>query len=231
MKIVVIGAMEKEIEFLLTKIGSYETIKYSRYTFFEGNLFGNDLIVTACGIGKVASGLLISALVNHYKNIDLIINVGVSGGLLDKVNIGEVVVANALKYADADVTIFNYQYGQIPNCPVSFPTIHDKIAKLNLNINYKIGSIISGDQFYHKFDEVNMLINTYFQNDNVLCIDMESAALAHSAWFYNVDYLAIRAISDVIGSKLQDVEYEDNLELACKNSNFFLLEVLENLKN
>lgn len=231
MKIVVIGAMEKEIEFLLAKMGSYKTTNYLKYKFFEGNLFGNDLIVTACGIGKVASGLLISALVNHYENIDLIINVGVSGGILDKVNIGEVVVASSLKYADVDVTIFNYKYGQMPNCPVSFPTIHDKISKLKLNLNYKLGLIISGDQFYHKFTEVNNLIDTYFQNDNVLCIDMESAALAHSAWFYNVDYLAIRAISDVIGSDFQDVEYEKNLELACINSNFFLLEVLENLKN
>lgn len=230
MKIVIIGAMEAEITFLLDKLGNYKTINHFKYKFFEGNLCGNEIIVTSSGIGKVASGLLVSAIINYYKDIDLIINVGVSGGIKNQVDIGDVVVAKGLKYADADVTIFdNYVYGQIPNCPATFPTYIQRIKELSLKNDYKIGTIISGDQFYHRVSEVDELINTYFKNDNVLCIDMESAALAHSAWFYGVNYLAIRAISDVIGNKLQKDQYNSNLELACKNSNLFLLEVLEKI--
>ena len=227
MKIVIIGAMQAEINFLLSKITNYSTIKHYKYTFYEGSLFGKDIVLVASGIGKVASGLLVSALVNYYKDIDLIINVGVSGGILNKVNIGDVVVADSLKYADVDV--YDNEYGRMPNCPASFPTRIDQIRKMQFAQNYKIGTIITGDQFYKNFTVVDNLINTYFLNDNVLCIDMESGALAHSSWFYEIDYLAIRSISDIVGSTHQDKEFENNLELACINSNLFLLEVLEKI--
>ena len=229
MKIAIIGAMDEEISFLLKNIENYKTTNYYKYTFYEGQIFDKDVVVVKCGIGKVASGLLVSALINYYKNIDLIINVGVSGGVSDKINIGDVVVASSLKYADVDVTIFNYDFGTIPNGPKNFVPKIEILNNLDLKQVYKLGMIISGDQFYHNKNQVDNLIESYFKNDNVLCIDMESAALAHSCWFYEVDYLAIRAISDVIGSDFQDEEYNKNLNLACRKSNLFLLEILEKI--
>jgi adenosylhomocysteine nucleosidase len=229
MRIVIIGAMKVEINFLLEKIAKYNTINHFKYTFYEGKFLGNELVIVESGIGKVASGMLVSAILNYYKNIDLIINVGVSGGVKGKVDIGEVVVATSLKYAD--VQVFNYEYGRMPNCPASFPTSIDLINKLNLKQSYKQGMIITGDKFYTDYSFVSSLIDTYFKYDNVLCIDMESAALAHASWFYGVDYLAIRAISDVIGNENQTNDYDNYLEIACLNSNNFLLEVLEKLKD
>lgn len=230
MRVVIIGAMLQEITFLLEKLYSYNEVKHYKYTFYEGKLFDKEIIIVASGIGKVASGLLVSALVNYYKEIDLIINVGVSGGVSDKLEIGDIIVANYLKYADVDVTIFpHYEFGQIPNAPTKFPTVIERLKTLEISRPYQVGMIISGDQFYHRKAEVETLINNYFKADNVLCIDMESAALAHSAWFYEVDYLAIRAISDIIGSNLQKDQYNENLEKACVNSNLFLLKVLEKI--
>lgn len=230
MKIAIIGAMKEEIEFLLNKVQSYKQVNYLKYNFYETILFQNEIIITSSGIGKVASGMLVASLVNYYKEINLIINVGVSGGIKHNINIGEIVIANNLRYADVDVTCFtNYQYGTMPNCPSSFPTAYKLIEKLDFNMNYKLGTIISGDQFYHNENNVNYLIDTYFRNDNVLCIDMESTALAHACWFFEIDYLAIRSISDLIGSNLQIKEYNENLDFAAKNSNLFLLELLEKI--
>ena len=229
MKIAIIGAMKKEITFLLNKIGLYQETKYKKFTFFEGNLFNHQLVVVESGIGKVASGILFSALMCQYPDIDLAINIGVSGGILGKTNIGDIVVAAKLKYADVDVTVDSeYLYGQLPNCPLSFPSRIDLIKKIDkLSIDYHKGTILTGDQFFHEFDIINNLILQYFHDDNVLCLDMESTALAQSAWFYEVDYLAIRAISDLIGKNFQFQEYLDNVEKACVNSNLFLLEVLK----
>lgn len=85
MRIVIIGAMKVEINFLLEKIAKYNTINHFKYTFYEGKFLGNELVIVESGIGKVASGMLVSAILNYYKNIDLIINVGVSGGVKGKV--------------------------------------------------------------------------------------------------------------------------------------------------
>jgi len=232
MRIVVIGAMQEEIKFLLAKIKDYKEVKFLNSTFYEGTIFGKNIIVTASGIGKVASGLLVSTILAYYKDIDLIINVGVSGGVKNKVEIADVVVANGCKYADVDVTIFpKYEYGQMPGCPNIFPTAYQKLTSLSMENEYKLGMIISGDKFYHDDTEVTSLLRSHFANNNVLCLDMESTALAHASWFYNIDYLAIRAISDIIGSSFQKDEYEKNLEKACFKSNLFLLEVLEKIEN
>ena len=230
MRIVIIGAMQKEIDFLLERLSSSNKVNHFKYIFYEGKLFDKDVIIVKSGIGKVASGLLVSAIVNYYKDIDLIINIGVSGGVSGKVKIGDIVVADKLKYADVDVTIFeDYIYGQIPNAPKYFTPVIKLIKNANISSKYNIGGIISGDEFYNKKYIVDQLIKSHFMEDNILCLDMESAALAHSSWFYDIDYLAIRAISDLIGSEFQENQYSENLELACLNSNKFLLEVLEKI--
>jgi len=233
MKIAIIGAMKKEITFLLNKLENIKENKYSKFTFFEGSFSGNEIITVEAGIGKVASGILFSALVSQYPDIDLAINIGVSGGVINRVNIGDIVVANKLKYADVDATVIEeFVYGQVPNCPDQFTTKIDLIKNIinNINLNCQVGTILTGDQFFADKSKVENMINSYFKDDNVLCLDMESAALAQSAWFYGIDYLAIRAISDLIGKDFQFNEYLQNVEKACENSNIFLLEILKYIK-
>jgi adenosylhomocysteine nucleosidase len=219
MKIAIIGAMQKEIDYLLAHLENRCETKRLKHVFYEGNFAGKELVIVKSGIGKVASGILFSALVNSYPDLDLVINIGVSGGVVGKVASGEVVVAGSVAYGDVDVRVGgDYSYGQIPDCPAFFPSQAEIITGLKLSLPYKEGIILSGDRFYSDQEEVA-----------VLALDMESAAFGQSAWFYDIPFIAIRAISDLIGRKSQYQEYCDYLETACINSNLFLLEVLKHL--
>lgn len=234
MRIAIIGAMKKEIEFLLHNLGEFKETKSRNFTFYEGSFQNHQLMIVSSGIGKTASGILVSSLVSQYPDLDLIINIGVSGGIHDRTSVGDVVVATALKYADVDVNGFDdCVYGQVPGCPEAFVSRADLIDAIRslIELPYRKGMILSGDQFFTDRKATDDLIITRFPQDTVLCMDMESAALAHGAWFYGLDYLAIRAISDIIGDDAQIGEYEKHLEMACMNSNLFLLEVLKHLKN
>jgi adenosylhomocysteine nucleosidase len=89
--------------------------------------------------------------------------------------------------------------------------------------------ILTGDSFFIDKVATSKLIDEHFKDDNVMCLDMESTALAQAAYNYNIPYLAIRAISDIIGGSNQSDDYDNNLERACLESNIFLIELLKSL--
>jgi adenosylhomocysteine nucleosidase len=229
MKIAIIGAMQKEIDFLLERIEQKKTKNCLNHLFYEGVYQDKELVIVKAGIGKVASGLLFSALVHTYPDLDLAINVGVSGGIAGSVDIGAVVAGTRLSYLDVDTTVDGENcFGQVPGCPQFFLSgqlILEKIKDLPL----KRGVILTGDRFITDAVSLKMVIEAHFPEEDVLAVDMESAALAQGAWFYGVPYLALRVISDLIGRETQYAEYERNLAEACKNSNLMLLEVLKRL--
>ncbi|MDD4388521.1 MAG: hypothetical protein PHV87_04865, partial [Bacilli bacterium] len=122
-----------------------------------------------------------------------------------------------------------YRYGQMAGCPDKFNLRYDLVESLHLP-PFRIGTILSGDCFFHQKDKVQAIIEKHFSDDDVLGLDMETAALAQSAYFFKKDFIVIRAVSDLIGSALQNEDYNRNLERACQASNLFLLEFLKNIK-
>ncbi len=230
MKIAIIGAMEVEVDYLISLMKDYQEKTVHNHKFYEGELFNHDIITCVSGIGKVSSGMLVSTLINNFENIDLIINIGISGGVRGKIKATDVVVANKLSYADSDVSVFGskYVFGQMPNCPPYFEA-NEKYLKILEKENVNFGMILTGDKFFSDEVEVMKIIERHFRDYNVLCLDMESTAFAQASYFYNVDYLAIRAISDIIGNDKQDIELDDNLDIATKNATNILIKLLKNI--
>ena len=98
MKIGIIVAMDKEFE-QLKKV-------------FQND---QDIILQQCGIGKVNSAVGTTMMIaDHHP--DLIISTGCAGGADTRLNVGDVVVANACVYHDAYCGE-NCNYGQILGMP------------------------------------------------------------------------------------------------------------------
>ena len=87
MKIAVVAAMDKEIALLK-------------------QFSGNDVIIAASGIGKVAAALKTAEII-HNHHPDLIINSGVAGGLQSSLEIGDVVCGKTLAL---QCKLFLYHY-------------------------------------------------------------------------------------------------------------------------
>jgi adenosylhomocysteine nucleosidase len=164
-----------------------------------------------------------------HPDTQLAINTGVAGGVPGKVEIGEVVVADRVAYADVDITAGGkYVYGELPGYPRFLPSGSELFRKVSLP--HKIGTILTGDKFFSEPEDIEPLLEGPYRNENVLAFDMESAAFAQSALFYGVPFVSVRAISDIIGIKGQLQDFEDNLERAALNSNRMLLEALIHLE-
>lgn len=104
--------------------------------------------------------------------------------------------------------MFGYKLGQVPGdeafYQASQPVVEQVKSLLNsLNVSYKSGVILSGDQFVtEKFVYEKMGIN------NVLACEMEGAAIAQTCVKLGVPFIVIRYISDVIGEKSQIENYK-----------------------
>lgn len=214
MKIAVVSAMEKELRPIINKLQGLEEKTYLNYKFYLGKMNGNDLIFTTGGIGKTNTGIITAIVNNLFPGIDFIINMGISGGVKGNINKGDIVISRFLAYADVDVTVLGYRFGQIPDLPEIFTAS----GRFNNLLTFgKVGDILSGDSFFTNENDVKNLLSK-FEELNVCALDMESTAFAQCCYQYNIPFLAIRAISDVIGEENQKEEYENYNKIACEKA-------------
>ena len=224
MKIAIISAMKKETKPLIDKMSDLKKTTYLDYDFYQGTLKGNEIIITFGGIGKVNTGIITTIINFLFPNLDLLINIGISGGVLGKVKPGDIVFSKRMAYSDVDVTQFGERYGQIPNLPAFFEGNFDFFKDvLHLGI---CGTILTADSFISDLDKINDIINKNFKDENICALDMESAAFAQCAYLYKIPFMAIRAISDVVGYENQIDNYKDYNMIACQKVCDVLIQIL-----
>lgn len=222
----IIVAMEKEIVLLKSKMHNPTIHQICNVKFYDGIFENCRLIFTIAGIGKVNAGVTTILLIEHF-NPDLIINTGIAGGYRKDLKPLDIVIADKVIYADVDMThraAGAHQYGQLEGCEEYFKPNFDII---NHEMNYKVGTILSGDQFVYDFDKINNLVKQRFLKYDVIAFDMESAAVAHVCTMNKINYLIIRAISDIIGT----TNVFDYNSFSTEASNIVLAFVLDIIKN
>lgn len=227
MKALFVGAMDSEIRFIKSQLTNIKEEQKGGFTFYLGNIGEKEIILVKSGIGRVMSGILI-AVAKNYFDFDCVINIGLAGGAKGT-NLGDVIIGTSYVYGDVDITSggFGYEYGQMASCPRVFDCKID-VDKL---VNNKLirGTMCTCDSFTTSVDFVNKLQNEYFSDLDIKCYDMESAAFAQSCYFYNIPFLAIRSISDVIGSEFQNEDYKKNELLGGIELNKVILDIINNL--
>lgn len=197
MKIGIIGAMEEEIRYLKKVIKNQEIIHHYNFVFTKGQLGQHDVVLVLSGIGKVNA--TVSALLLKEKfDVDVMINTGSAGAIDPVLEVGDIVIAHSLTHHDVDVTGFGYEPGQMAGMPnVYYPNtqlmrIAQEVCR-TMDMEPIIGQIASGDQFINSGDKIKAIATTF---PTVRAAEMESAAIAQTAYVLGVPFVIIRAISD-----------------------------------
>lgn len=226
----IIGAMDPEVEAIFTQMSTTEKITINAYTFYKGKLFGKDVVVVKCGIGKVNAALCTQLMIMNFK-VSKIINTGIAGAVKEGLNIYDFVVSEEAVYHDFDTTFFGYKAGQVPGLPETFPADTELIEKAlssfeksNLAKTHKIikGRIASGDQFIAGGEKKNFIVNNFAP----ACVEMEGCAIAHTCYVNKVPFVILRCMSDCAD---ENVKTEYSEEEASKVSSSFLLDVIKNI--
>ena len=141
--------------------------------FIKGKIGNYEVVLVEAGVGKVYAARTTQILIDNFE-IDAIINVGSAAAANEKLNIGDIVIANRLVQHDFDITAFGHPKGYISNvgqyleCDKKLVTNMDEAIKKINNNEFKtiIGTIASGDIFCTEI-KINHKIKSKFNADAI----------------------------------------------------------------
>lgn len=198
MKIGVLVAMDKEYEQLRT-------------------LSDENIVVRKTGIGKVNAAINATLLINDFHP-DLIVSSGCAGGASVNLDVMDVVVSTQIAYHDVYCAVEGEEYGRVQGLPRYFKSPQSAVdIALSLQHTGKIhsGLIASGDWLVDTTAKMREILDIY---PDAIAIDMESAALAHTCYLFNVPFVSFRVISDVPIKENSINQYTNFWETVSDNS-------------
>jgi adenosylhomocysteine nucleosidase len=202
---VVLVAMDDEAApflSLASEVGEPERVGLAEHRRIM--LAGRPVVLVRTGIGFVnATSAGVSAILRHGADVPLI-SAGSAGGLAKDVAVGDVVLGARLVNADADARAFGYVLGQVPGMPEAYdaaPGLADAVRRAAATVDagapeplvLREGTIGSGE----KFATADLALRLRADFPDMLAIDMESAALAQLCHNFHVDFVSVRAVSDL----------------------------------
>ena len=103
MPIGIMSAMREEIETLIQEIEVSEKVIKGMRSYYKGKLWGKEVVLVFSRWGKVASATTATHLITDF-NVDEILFTGVAGAVNDALEIGDVVIGDALYQHDMDAS-------------------------------------------------------------------------------------------------------------------------------
>lgn len=194
-KIGIIGAMALEIRVIKEHLVIAGTDNFAGFTFITGSLNGKLVVLTVSGIGKVNAAICTQLMIDHY-DVDCIINTGIAGSLQPDLRICDVVISDDVTYHDVRpeqmISCFPNKESFFADQKLVNYAVHACDLTRTENWNYRVGRIVSGEQFVADDRKKKQIIKQY----NAQCVEMEGAAVAHAAYVNRVPFIIIRSISD-----------------------------------
>lgn len=214
----IIGAMQVELDLLLTHVKDDVVSCVSGSEFHVGTVEGVPVVIVRCGVGKVNAAMITQTLIDRFGATH-VINTGVAGALDASLDIADLVVSTDAVHHDMDVTGLGYEPGFVPELvdeqkklgKVAFEA-DESLRALVLraaseaapDATVVMGRVASGDLFVCESADKERIRTTF----GASCCEMEGAAIAQVCWRNNVPFVIIRAISDKADETSKD-EYRD----------------------
>lgn len=191
--------------------------------FARGRLDGHEVVLVRAGIGKVNTAMVATLLAERYGATTILFS-GVAGGLDPSLAIGDVVIGIHTAQHDAGVIendrLEPYQAGHVPffNATDTFGyrSSDALVAKAKAALDglelppisaaaaggearcprIVFGSVVSGDQYVH----CEATRSRLYERFGAQAVEMEGGALGQVGATLGVDWLDIRALSDLAGA-------------------------------
>ena len=178
------SALKVEIAPYLKRLEQKKIIKSGSYKIYEGFINGVKVALLRGGVRKNNAIKAANALIMKYPDAKIIFS-GTAGGIDSRLKIGDTVIATeAVYHDDENKTIVKSDEELIIHCK-------EMLDNNALKNTVYFGLIATGDSFINKKNRSSII-----DRFNPLCVDMETAAVAHVCNDHNVPFLAVRSISD-----------------------------------
>lgn len=199
----IIGAMDIEVDGIISNMTNTQFEEISSMKFVSGELYGKRIVVCKGGIGKVFAGICAQTMILKYAP-KIIINSGVAGALDEKLCVLDAVVATSVVQHDMDTSPLGDPVGLISGINVVNIEADKKVSKAlensakELQISVKRGIIASGDQFIANDEKKQYIKDTF----SASACEMEGGAIAQACYVNKIPFAILRTISDGKGEVL-----------------------------
>lgn len=225
----IIGAMDVEIEALRAEMSGVETIQKYRTTYYKGVSNGKNVVLFKCGIGKVNAAIATTVALESF-NIKNIIFTGVAGSLSNDLDIGDVVISDALVYHDFFIP--DPSEDNIKECfmhPIkATQSLIEKTKAVATSViepaKVHVGTIATGDEFVTDRGKLNKI----GEKSGAVATEMEGASVAQVATMFEKPFVVIRSISDKADGSAH-LDFGQFVGIAAKNSSAIVSKLLPNL--
>lgn len=215
--IIIQGALQSEIDILLSRIKVENKIFIGDYVFYECIYKNYPVVISKTKMGEITSAIATTLAIQKYDPL-FILNQGTAGALVEWLNKGDIVIGNKMYYMSQYSTDKNKDddpvnpwkkdgYKTIDNECISYDA-NENILKLIQNLevikkpNVYFDIVGSGDVWTKDFDQMKDN-NKEFE---VVCETMECAGAYLAANSLNVPLITIRVISN---NELKNQEYDE----------------------
>lgn len=236
--IMIIGAMDPEIDFLVEKLENLKKGKLNIYNVYEGNINGQAVVIAQSEVGIINSAVLTTLAIEKY-NPSIIINEGTAGGIGKDIHKGDIVIGSECFNIMSAKTPYKEEREGSNSLEWDYITFvnggkdekktikaDEKLVQFieSLKEKYKNGNVCtgvigSGDIWNCEKDKIMYLNKVH----KVLCEEMEGIAVYTVAKNYNVPVVGVRVISD---NEMLGEEYDRNLGLECQK---FVYEIVKEM--
>lgn len=228
MLIGLIGAMDVEIDGLKAVMEDQVSEVISSVEYCRGFIRGKECIAAVAGVGKVNAAVCAQTMILKYSP-DMIINIGVAGGLAPELGTGDIAVADSVVEHDMDTTPTGEPPGYISGLERVYIECNKSLADRLYNAASEIegltvcrGVIASGDQFIASAEQRNRIIDSF----GAIAAEMEGASIGHVCAMSGVPFGVIRSISDGANGE-SPASFLEFADMAAKNSISIILKLLE----
>lgn len=213
----IVSAMQEEIEALLAELSGVEVSEHGRRRYYSGTLHGTRVTAVFSRWGKVAAAATVTELISSFGSSEIIFS-GVAGAVDPRLAIGDVVIGTRLIQHDLDASPIFARY----EVPLLGKAVLAADAQLSQELlaaarafitedltttvtaqeraRFRIGApkiveglIGSGDKFFASRSEIAAL---RARLPEMLCVEMEGAAVAQVCEEYAIRFGVLRIISD-----------------------------------
>ncbi len=241
------GAIPQEINGVVNLLTNKQEHKIGRRSYFTGELNNQKVVVVFSRVGKVAASATVTTLILEFKISELIFT-GVAGGIHADVKIGDIVLGQSLIQHDMnaqplfpayEIPMLGKAYFEADSSQLEVATtaileileeqhLHNVISEKDLdkfNIHQPqlhVGLIGSGDLFFSTNSQKEKLQQNL---PEILCVEMEGAAVAQVCYEFDIPFIIIRTISDDADDH-STLDFNSFIE---KISNVYSIEIIKNI--
>ncbi|MBW1618987.1 MULTISPECIES: 5'-methylthioadenosine/adenosylhomocysteine nucleosidase [Empedobacter] len=243
----IIGAIPQEINGVVNLLTNKQEHKIGRRSYFTGKLNNQKVVVVYSRVGKVAASATVTTLILEF-NVSELIFTGVAGGIHADVKIGDIVLGQSLIQHDMnaqplfpayEIPMLGKAYFEADSSQLEVATtaileileeqhLHNVISEKDLdkfNIHQPqlhVGLIGSGDLFFSTNSQKEKLQQNL---PEILCVEMEGAAVAQVCYEFDIPFIIIRTISDDADDH-STLDFNSFIE---KISNVYSIEIIKNI--